>query len=394
MTTPPLADLHVLDLTHFIAGPYSTKLLGGLGADVIKIERPGIGDGLRTVGPFVNDEPHPDRGCPFLYLNTDKRGITLNLKSDQGLQIADQLLNWADVLVENFRPGVMESLGLSYKSLEKRYPKLVVVSVSNFGQTGPYRDLPMTDITAQAFGGLMNEMGEPDRAPLKLGGYQALYAAGVAAFTGITIALMARELRGVGQHVDVSILEMQTHTEWHASVQYSYTGQERRRLGRWNNWKILKGADGYMGLVYNDRSWPALRQLVGGVLDDPRFDTLEGRTQYTLEVGAAVGEWLSSRSVRETYHAGQKLGIPWGYVASMADVVESPQYQVRSFVGELDHPVAGSAMYPGVPFTMGGYPSVPRRPAPQLGQHNAEIYGDMLGYDRSELIRLREAGVI
>ena len=394
MAIAPLSGLRVLDLTHLVAGPYCTKLLGGLGADVIKVERPGIGDGMRKVGPFVNDDAHEDRGCPFLYLNTDKRGVTLDLKSEQGRYIAHQLLEWADVAVENYRPGVMERLGLSYESLEKRYPKLVVVSVSNFGQTGPYRDLPLTDITAQAFGGLMNEMGEPDRAPLKLGGYQALYAAGVAAFTSTTIGLMARELHGFGQHADVSILEMQTHTEWHASVQYSYTAQERSRLGRWNNWKILKGADGYLGLVYNDRSWPALRQLVSGALNDPKFDTLDGRTKHTLELGAAVEGWLSARPVRETYHSGQKLGIPVGYVASMEDLAESPQYQARGFLGSLDHPVAGIAKYPGVPFAMGGYPTVPRAPAPQLGQHNQEIFGDMLGYDRSDLVRLRESGVI
>jgi len=386
-----LSDLKVLDLTHYVAGPYCTKLLAGLGATVIKVERPDRGDPMRRIGPFYEDVPEAERSCPFVYLNTDKLGVTLNLKAATGVTIFEKLVRWADILVEGFRPGVMVRLGLPYEELEKVNPGLVMVSISNFGQTGPYRDYPLTDLTAQALGGLMNEIGEPDNVPLKLGGYQALYSAGVAAFTATMTALLTREMRGAGQTVDVSILEMVAYTEWHASSYYAYNGQERRRLGRYNQWKVLRCKDGHMGVV---GQFPIIKDFVGEALEDERFATPALRHEHSLEWGAALETWLSDRPKLELYHSGQAAGVPWGYIADMEDLVGSPHYRERSFFRELDHPEIGSGSYAGQPFRIGDLPSGPWAPAPRLGEHNAQVYGKLMGYGRDELARLHEMGIV
>ena len=382
----------MLDLAHYIAGPYGTKLLAGLGATVVKLERPDGGDPLRRVGPFYRDEPGLEHSCPFLYLNTDKQGITLNLKTATGIAIFRQLVTWADVLVESFRPGVMDRLGLGYQALEAMNPALVMVSVSNFGQTGPYRDYALTDLTAQALGGVMNEMGEPDGLPMKLGGYQALYAAGVAAFTATMTGIVARKINGVGQHIDVSILEMMAYTEWHASCYYSYSEQVRRRQGRYNQWKILRARDGYMGVV---GQWPQIQGfLADSVPDDERFATPTGRLEHTLEMGALVEGALVEHDKVDLYHRGQAAGVPWGFVADMDDVMNSPQYAERGFFKEVEHPVVGSARYARLPFRIGELPFGPWEAAPLLGQHNESVYGDLLGYSREDVVRLHEAGIV
>jgi crotonobetainyl-CoA:carnitine CoA-transferase CaiB-like acyl-CoA transferase len=234
-------------------------------------------------------------------------------------------------------------------------------------------------------------MGEPDNVPLKLGGYQALYAAGVAAFTAAMTAALAHDLRGVGQYVDVSIMEMVAYTEWHASCYYSYGGQVRRRLGRWNQWKILRARDGYMGVV---GQFPLIKGFVGDVLGDERFSTPQGRLDNSLEWGETLEKWLMGQDKIDLYHRGQAAGVPWGYVADMKDLVESPHYKERNFLKELDHPEVGRGIYAGQPFLVGDLPSGPWQPAPRLGEHNARIYGELFGYDTDDLVRLHEMGII
>jgi CoA:oxalate CoA-transferase len=386
-----LGDLKVLDLTHYIAGPYCTKLLGGLGATVVKVERPNTGDALRQVGPFYEDVPGPDRGFPFLYLNTDKQSVTLNLKTDTGVKMFKRLAEWADIVIESYRPGVMDDFGLSYEELEKVNPNLIMVSISNFGQTGPYRDYAMTDLTSQALGGLMIMVGEPEREPLQLGAYQALCSAAVAAFTGTMTAVMARNLRGIGQHVDVSITEMVAYTEWHATSAYAFNQTSRKRRGRLTANKVLRTKDGHMGAW---TQWPSIKRLVGGALEDEKFDTLAGREEHTHEYGDAVEAWLLTRNKLDAYHEGQAAGQPWGYIATMKDLMESEQYQARSFLKEMAHPTIGKGTYATVPFRIGSVPGGPWQPAPRLGEHNPQVYGSVLGYDSADLIRLHEVGVI
>lgn len=391
MTEGALSHLKVLDLTHHIAGPYATKLLSGLGANVIKVERPDGGDPLRRIGPFYQDLPGPDHSCPFLYLNTDKQSVTLNLKTPTGVAMFKRLCAWSDVVVESFRPGEMAAFSLAYEDLEKVKPGIIMVSISNFGQTGPYRDYAMTDMTAQAIGGVMVIQGEADREPLSLGGYQALYAAGAAAFTATMIAVMARKLRGIGQHVDVSIFEMVANMEWKGTSAYAYDGTLRKRQGRLNDGKILRTKDGFMGALGTSA---ALQEVIGVPKGDERFATPEARRQNTQAYGEILESWLLSQSKVEAYHQAQALNLTWGYVSDMKDLLESPQYQARSFWREIPHPTVGKGSYARLPFRVGDLPDGPWQPAPRLGEHNATVYGELLGLERGDLGRLRAAGVI
>ncbi len=234
MEPQPLNDLRVIDLTHGIAGPYATKLMADFGADVIKVERPDGGDFARTLGPFPQDVPHPEKSGIFLFLNTNKRGVTLDLKTPEGVQALKELVKDADILVESFRPGVMERLGLGYAALEKINPNLVMTSVSNFGQTGPYRDYLGSELVLFAMGNRMHAAGLPDRHPLKLGGNHVQYQAGNAATMATIFAWYAQKYRGMGgQHIDLSIFESQMGSINYrllGLVQYQYNGGRGRRL--------------------------------------------------------------------------------------------------------------------------------------------------------------------
>src|SRR5919204_5999688 len=212
MTDTALADVRVLDLTHHIAGPYCTKLLADFGADVIKIERPDGGTPARRYGPFPQDEPHPEKSALFLHLNTNKRGITLNLKSTAGRDLFKALVREVDILVENFSPRVMPSLGLAYETVEQLNPGLVMTSISNFGQTGPYRDYKAQDLVIYAMGGPMQQTGVPEREPLKMAGNLMQYQGGAIAATATMVGLYAAQLQGIGEHVDVGLFETHAGT--------------------------------------------------------------------------------------------------------------------------------------------------------------------------------------
>ncbi|MBI4639776.1 MAG: CoA transferase, partial [Candidatus Tectomicrobia bacterium] len=227
MTDQLLSDVKVLDLTHYIAGPYCTKLLADYGADLIKIERPGKGDPARQIGPFLGDDPHPEKSALFLHLNTNKRSLTLNLKSRRGVMIFKELAHQVDIVVENFRPGVMDDFGLSYEELEKINPTLVMTSISNFGQTGPYRDFPASEIVLYGMGGSMLSSGLPDREPVKLARNVGQYQTGVMAAVATMTAFYGANYRGIGQHIDMAIFETQSGSidrRQTALVNYAYTG--------------------------------------------------------------------------------------------------------------------------------------------------------------------------
>jgi crotonobetainyl-CoA:carnitine CoA-transferase CaiB-like acyl-CoA transferase len=198
-------------------------------------------------------------------------------------------------------------------------------------------------------------------------------------------------LKGIGQHIDVTIFEMVAYTEWHASSYYAYNGQVRRRLGRWNQWKILRCRDGFIGVV---GQFPPIHAFLGETLDDERFATVAGRHEHSLEMGAVMESQLLHRDKLDLYHDGQKAGIPWGFVADMEDLISSPHYGARSFFRDLDHSEAGVGKYPGVPFRIGDLPSGPWQPAPRLGEHNADVYSDFFGYDKVDLARLYEMEII
>jgi crotonobetainyl-CoA:carnitine CoA-transferase CaiB-like acyl-CoA transferase len=387
-----LAGLRVLEIAQYISGPFCGKLLAALGAEVIKIEKPGEGDGARKIGPFPGDVPHPEKGGMFLYLNTGKKSITLNLKHASGVRVFNELVKDADILIENFEPRVMSSLGLSYKVLEKINPALLMVSISNFGQTGPYRDYQACEINLFALTGQMYISGNEYREPLKYGGFPSQYMAGILGFSSVMAALHERDRTGIGQHLDLSIQECLTSCHYQALDQYQYTGTIMKRAGMQG---ISPCKDGFVGMNVNAPQWPRLPVLIGApeLLDDPRFQTMNLRREHADELAAYVLPWMIERTKAEIYEAGQEAGLPFGYVATAEDLVKSPQYQSREYFVELEHPFAGKLTYPGLPFRTGNSP-IPLKRAPTLGEHNDEIYGRRLKISKEDIGKYSTAGII
>ena len=400
MPDTALDGTRVLDLTHHIAGPYCTKLLADFGADVIKVERPGIGDPARRTGPFYHHEPHPEKSLPFLYLNTNKLSVTLDLKSDTGGHILRQLVGEADMLVENFSPMVLPSLGLGYEALRDLNPRLVVVSISNFGQTGPYRDYKATDIVEYAMGGLMYIFGSNDREPLKHALHQAQFTAGTNAASAATIALYHQWLTGQGQWVDVSIQECIASALRDTTSLYTYMGAIRRRQPAYTGdipRSPAKARDGYVvPIAFGGVDWATIVDFLEAPdLGDPKFSTPQGRLENAAELASLTAEAFGRRDKFEMLDAAhRRRGLIYGVVNSPQEVVDNPQYKARDYFVEIDHPVTGTATYPGAPFLMSQTPWRARSPAPTLGQHNQEVLCDRLGYSKHELAQLHAAGVV
>jgi len=399
----PLNNLKVLDLTHYIAGPYCTKLLADYGAEVIKIEKPGQGDGSRKMGPFPDDRPHPEKSGLFLHLNTNKKGVTLNLKTMSGVKIFKKLVRRADVLVENFAPGVMPKLGLEYERLKQVNPKLVLTSISNFGQTGPYRDYKASELVLYGMGGAMVSTGMPDQ-PLKLAGSVKQYQAGTVASVATMGAVFTGKLQSIGQHVDISIMEIQEGSADRRATSilcHAYSGGtvffRSERLGLLvlphGRYPCKDGFVEYAGAqpVFWPR-WVKMMEMPE-LLDDPRFKDL-GDLSHKDEFEAIFLPWLGQQTKRGATEKAQKVGVPGAALLTPKDVVEDSHLDDREFFVEITHPEAGKFRYPGAPFKMEKTPWAVRSPAPRLGEHNESVYGDLLGYDRKDLVRLRNAGII
>ncbi len=405
MAEAALADVRVLDLTHHIAGPYCTKLLADFGADVIKVERPDGGDPARRYGPFPHDEPHPEKSALFLHLNTNKRGVTLNLKTLAGRDLFKSLVREVDILVENFSPRVMPSLGLDFALLEQLNPHLVMTSISNFGQTGPYRDYKAQDIVMYAMGGPMLQTGVQDREPLKMAGNLMQYQAGNMAAAATMVGLFGARLQGVGQQIDVSVFETHAGTVDRRTTlltAYAYAGERGRRHSGATLGILPRGIypclDGYVTIHVSDEWWPRLVQMLErpDLLTDPRFATPAARLNnaHQLEFDAIFYPWLLERTKQEIMEQAQAARVLATAVNTPGDLLKDRHFNERGFFAEVTHPHAGSLRQPGAPFHMSETPWQIRRPAPCLGQHNEEIYGGMLGLSKEELMGLREQGVI
>jgi len=404
MTDQALAGVKVIDLTWHIAGPYCTKILADYGADVIKIEMPGDGDPTRKKGPFLHNEPHPEKSGLFLYLNTNKQGITLNLKSNTGKKIIRDLLRDADILVENFSPGAVGRLGLSYEELEKINPKLVMTSISNFGQTGPYRDMKASDTITFAMGGAMSSTGVPEREPVAAARNLKMHECGVMAATATLGAWYGARKDGIGELVDVSLMEALLGSSDRRDcylVTYAYTGfstvrtDPARFRGRFQPNGPYPCKDGWVHTIVQPMDWPAFCRAIGKTefLTDPRFENAFDLS-LVPEVDGSLIEWLMERTKQEASEAFQAAGVILTPFNTPADVYNDPHFKGRGFWVEIDHPATGKLTYPGAPINMteGGYQI--RRPAPLLGQHNEEVYSGMLGYSREDLVLFREMGVI
>ena len=366
----PLAGVRVVDLTHHVAGPYCTKWLATLGADVIKIERPGSGDIARSLPPFPADGPHLEKSGLFLYLNTGKRSVTLDLRSASGRDALLDLVGGSAVVVENFRPGVLAKLGLGYETLATVNPAVVLTSISNFGQTGPYRDLQATEIVLFGMGGLMSVMGFEDSPPLKFGGYQSLYMGGMSALTATLTALRQAEATGSGHHVDVSLFESMVSSSFQSMVEYEYTGRVQHRS---RAMFVFPCRDGYVGLNCQDHQWRRLVKVLGiPELDSAEFANQRDRRVNYEALEAAILPWTLERAKQEIYDLGQAAGLPFSYFGTIDDLLTSPQYKAREFFKRLDHPVAGAYEYPGSPIRFDGVQPTEQR-APLLGEHDEDV---------------------
>ena len=388
-----------MDLTHYVAGPYATRLMAAQGAEVIKVERPGHGDPSRRIEPFPEGLPHPEKSALFLYLNTSKKSITLNLRTVDGRDIFRRLLAECDVLIENFRPDVMSGLGLGFDDLSTTHSGLVMTSISNFGQTGPYRDYKAGEVNLYALGGLMYITGYADRAPLKMGARLAQYGAGQNAFVATLSALWHRDRSGDGQHIDVAISEYLATILENALSQYSYTGSNFPRTGNRGYGRAAWGPypckDGYVGVIAGpDHNWQRIAELMENPkLSDPRFDDRAGRAAHADELDALMLPWLARHGKREIFERAQNLGLAFAYVASPEDILGWEHLRGRDFFTTVEHPQAGALEHPTGPFR-GDKVAWRLEPAPTLGQHNREIYCERLGFSGEELMRLRHNNVI
>ncbi|MBW1710023.1 MAG: CoA transferase [Deltaproteobacteria bacterium] len=395
-----LEGIKVLDLSQLVSGSYCAKLLGALGAEIIKIETPARGDQARNAGPFLEDTPHPERSALFLYLNTNKKGITLNLETEAGVNIFKVLLKDADVLIENFKPGYMPGLGLGYETLEKINSSLVMVSVTDFGQTGPYKDYKGGRLVANALSGYMYINGNPEREPLAGGGEQPAYQGGLHAYAGIMAALISRETTGQGQYIDVSIMECMASIHQFTINRYVYSGKIQNRIGNRYMYShpttIYPCKDGYVSIspsMDEQAERMLLLMEMPHLLEDPRFETGFHRLAHAEEFDELVKPWFLERSKEEIVKLCQEWRVPAAYVNNVADLLDDEQYKARHYWVMLDHPETGMRPYAGPPFKMSETPTEYER-APLLGEHNDEIYLGRLGLSRDELEKLRENGVV
>ncbi len=398
MTEGALSGLRVIDLTHYIAGPYCTKLMAGFGAEVIKVELPGRGDMTRSMGPFYKAEAGIERSIPFLWLNTGKKSITLNIKSSKGREILKDIIREADVLVENFSPSFLPSLNLDYETLRELNPRLVMTSISNFGQTGPYRNYEAEEIVEYALSGGMYLTGDPAKAPLNAGPAVTQYTAGLNAYVGTLMALFRRGNNGMGAHVDVSIQESALDNIEISLVNYLHLGVLAKRTNDRHSmvpWELYPCSDGEVAVISAPiRYWHRAAEVLDEpALFDKKYRHCMDRRKYREEYEALLKKCLKKYRKKELSRAGQEKKLAFGYLADFDDVLESPQLRSRKFFEEVTHPVTGSHRYCGAPYKMSKTPWRHAR-APLLGEHNFTVYGKMLGLSMEELEQLKKEGVI
>jgi CoA:oxalate CoA-transferase len=400
MADGTLSGYRVLDLTHFVAGPYMTRLLSGLGAEVIKVEKPRVGDILRNSCPFYQDIPGLERSLPFLYLNMGKKSITLDLQTAEGKSAMLELARKADMVVENFEPRVLPSLGLDYSVLSQVNPGLVMTSISNFGQDGPYRDYHASEIVEYALSGLMNMTGESDREPLKLGLNVAQMVAGQNAIVPALAALFRKECNGNGEYFDISIMEYCVGLMEFQLPMYMHVKHITKRSGRLNEkghpWGALPCRDGWVALAATNKGYRMLAEMMGvPEMLDPKFSSTIGRLMNHDELDAYMMPWLLEHDKQEIFDmvGGNIPQTAAGMVLNVKEIVESPMLADLKYFIEIEHPATGKATYPGAPFMMSETPWKCKR-APLLGEHNNEIYGKLLDYSTDKIGQLRTAVVI
>ncbi len=394
----PLVGVRVIDATSVIAGPFATSLLADFGAEVVKVEQPGAGDQGRGMGPFAHGESlrHP---C----LNRNKKGITLELSHPKGADLFKRLCADADLVVENFRPGVLERWKLGPDDLRVMNPELIMVRISGYGQTGPYREKAGFGTPATAVAGLTNLMGYPDRPPQNVPIALADFLAGIYGALAAVMALYWRDARGgEGQVADVSLYESVFRLLESVVAEYGVAGRVRDRGtatgGNSAPAGIYETGDGHWVCLVcsTDRTFNRLAEAIGrsDMITDPRYATNPKRVEHRQDVDAIVGDWLRARKVDEIQRVLDDVGCPVTPVNSIADIFADPQYQARQSIVEIDHPRLGTIPMPGPVPLLSATPGRVVHPGPDPGEHNDAVLGELLGLGAEEIEALRREGVV
>ncbi len=394
----PLEGVRVLDLTRVLAGPYCTMMLGDLGADVIKVERPGAGDDVRSWGP-----PFAPGGesAYFLCVNRNKRSVTVDLKAPRGRDLIGALARRADVLVENFKTGTLDEMGLGYEVLRGLNAGLVYCSITGFGATGPYRDMPGYDLIAQAMGGIMSITGEVDGAPMKVGVPIVDLTTGMFATIAILAALRVKERTGQGQRVDMALLDSEIAWLGNVASNYLIGGKPARRLGNAHPnitpYEVFPTRDGHLALaVGNDGQWRRFCQAAGApdLANRPDFKTNSDRVRNRERLVPVMEGLMRQRTSQEWMDLLRKEEIPCGPIQTVDRALHDPQVLARGMVVEAPHPTAGSVKLVASPLKLAQTPPEIRLPPPTLGQHTEEVLRDVLGLAPQAIAELRAQHVI
>jgi formyl-CoA transferase len=396
----PLVGVRVLDLGTVFAAPFTASLLGDFGADVIKVELPKVGDAVRGISPVVNGVPGP-----WTVLNRNKRCVSLDVRKDRGKELLKRLVERSDIVIENFRPGTLEKWGLGYDVLKQVNPKLIMVRISGYGQTGPYSGKAGFGTPCTAFGGVTYMQGYADRPPVSPPFPMADYVTGTFGAMAAVMALYHLNVNGEtqGQQVDVALFETVFRMLETAIVQYDLTGVVRERAGHALQESAPAGAfqcqDGKWVILVTstERTFSRLAEVMGrtDMLKDPRFDTNPHRVQHREEVLALVQDWFSTQTYDEVVKLLDENGVPVSPIPSMADIFQDPQYKARQDLIQIEHPVLGKVTMPGIVPKFSRTPGAVRFPGPvAIGEHNVDVYQGELGLSVEEFELLKAEEVI
>ena len=393
----PLNGIRVLDLTHVLAGPFCTQILGDLGAEVIKIERPGVGDPTRKMPPHTVK----DQSAYFMALNRNKKSLTLDLKAAEGKEIFCGLARKADVVMNNFTPGTMEKLGLGYEDLKKINPKIVWASVTGYGQTGPYRERPSYDIIVQAMGGAMSYTGEPGQPPVRCGIPIGDLGGAVFAVIGILSALVSRSMTGEGRMVDISMLDVQIALHTYRAKYYFVAGEIPEPVGTAHVSNVplraYRTKDSYIVIeAHMDHFFRNLckNMEMEKLADDPRFSTRAKRLENREDLDRILEENFLKKTTAEWWDLFIKLEVPSGPIYTVDKAVADPQVVSRKMVVDIDSPHVGRTRDVGSPIKVSGVDQIKYVHPPALGEHTEQILKDILGYSAENIATLRKQKVI
>lgn len=405
-TSLPLSGVRVFDLTRILAGPTCTQLLGDLGADIIKVEKPFVGDDTRTWGPpYVKDRLGKDttESAYYLSANRNKRSVTIDLSQPAGIELAKKFIEKSDVLIENFKVGGLAKLGLGYENIRKQFPHLVYCSVTGFGQTGPYAPRAGYDFLAQGIGGIMSITGAPEGEPVKVGVGIADVMTGMYASTAILAALRHRDATGEGQHIDTCLLDTQISWLINEGTNYLISGEIPKRLGNEHPnivpYKVFSTSDGYVILaIGNDRQFRDWCAAAGAddLKDDERFKTNPLRIKNREVLYQKMPSFMERKTTEEWLSKMEEVKVPCSPVNNIEQVFDDPHVKHREMKIEMDHELSGSGKVPliGNPLKLSATPPQYRRPPPTLGQHTEEALSEILGLNSQEIKELRDKGAI